>query len=96
MQHNRFEVSLNILGEHHGKGPVEGHFGMLATWLSQFAARSTMKDPKALVHAFALGAKATMKDDPVGSRYINRLFEPGPNRVRGLQKSLCFYDLRPL
>ncbi len=88
---------MNILGEHHGKGPVDGHFGMLATWLSQFTARSTINDPKALVHAFALGAKATMKDDPAGSRYINRLFEPGPNRAIGLQKRLIFvYDPRPL
>ena len=71
-------VQLAFFAEHHGKGRVDGHFGVSSLWLRQFCARDIVNSPSLLIQAFRLGALHAMKDNPKGPKYGFANFEPGP------------------
>ena len=58
-----FPVELHFFAEHHGKGRVDGHFGVCAQWLRDHSRRKTINSPELLFEAFDLGGRVAMRDN---------------------------------
>jgi hypothetical protein len=64
-------VVLSYYGEHHGKGRVDGWFGLLDSWLTFAACRTEVLDLASLVRVLTAGASDAMLADPAprGAQY---------------------------
>lgn len=68
-------VELSFFAEHHGKGIVDGHFGLLARWLREYCMTRVASSKEDLVAAFNEGAAKAKADNPSGPVYSHKIFQ---------------------
>ena len=89
-------VGFNFFVEHHGKGRVDGNFGVFAFWLKEWCLLHLVDSPQGVLDAGDAGAKAAIAANLYGLSYTNIFFVPGqkPKQRRRIERAVMYPERR--